>query len=200
MTSGRVCAIISRQRLADVAQWQSVRFPSRTRGFDSRHLLQKERAPFRGSLFLGRCASPSRGRRTRGRVRILRACPTGARSRSARVKIFALCAKFPFSTRALSFWADARARRVAEGHAGGFSSSPQSADSLLIGGKAKFPQFPLSRVPRRLPLRGSLFTRRFSFLRRYIPSLRQIPPLRVGGHSLSVPFLVHRFRYTLLGR
>ena len=33
--------------IADVTQWQSVRFPSRIRGFDSRHLLQRSRAsPF----------------------------------------------------------------------------------------------------------------------------------------------------------
>ena len=31
------------QPFADVTQWQSVRFPSRIRGFDSRHLLQKEK-------------------------------------------------------------------------------------------------------------------------------------------------------------
>lgn len=40
-----------RVAFADVTQWQSVRFPSRIRGFDSRHLLQRERAPPNGCAF-----------------------------------------------------------------------------------------------------------------------------------------------------
>ena len=36
------CGILWKQiENADVAQWQSARFPSQIRGFDSRHLLQK---------------------------------------------------------------------------------------------------------------------------------------------------------------
>ena len=46
LTSEGFCIIILEQsnshKNADVTQWQSVRFPSRIRGFDSRHLLQKE--------------------------------------------------------------------------------------------------------------------------------------------------------------
>ena len=34
-----------RVAFADVTQWQSVRFPSRIRGFDSRHLLHKQGTP-----------------------------------------------------------------------------------------------------------------------------------------------------------
>lgn len=34
-----------RVAIADVTQWQSVRFPSRIRGFDSRHLLHKQGNP-----------------------------------------------------------------------------------------------------------------------------------------------------------
>ena len=34
-----------RVAVADVTQWQSVRFPSRIRGFDSRHLLHKQGNP-----------------------------------------------------------------------------------------------------------------------------------------------------------
>ena len=37
-----------RVAVADVTQWQSVRFPSRIRGFDSRHLLQRSRASPKG--------------------------------------------------------------------------------------------------------------------------------------------------------
>ena len=37
-----------RVAFADVTQWQSVRFPSRIRGFDSRHLLQRSRASPKG--------------------------------------------------------------------------------------------------------------------------------------------------------
>ena len=40
-----------------LTQWQSVRFPSRIRGFDSRHLLQMNRAssPCEGALFIRSC-------------------------------------------------------------------------------------------------------------------------------------------------
>ncbi len=36
---------------ADVAQWQSARFPSQIRGFDSRHLLQSPKECFLGACF-----------------------------------------------------------------------------------------------------------------------------------------------------
>ena len=42
MTTKTFCIIIVEHQ-AGVTQWQSVRFPSRIRGFDSRHLLQKKR-------------------------------------------------------------------------------------------------------------------------------------------------------------
>ena len=46
---------------ADVAQWQSARFPSQTRGFDSRHLLQTKRPPLRWPFCLEKVPwSPSR--------------------------------------------------------------------------------------------------------------------------------------------
>ncbi len=51
MTRKIFCIIIMHIPIADVTQWQSVRFPSRIRGFDSRHLLQNKRTPWGAFLF-----------------------------------------------------------------------------------------------------------------------------------------------------
>ena len=50
LTNVHLCAKII--LYADVAQWQSARFPSQTRGFDSRHLLQSKKFPHSGDFLL----------------------------------------------------------------------------------------------------------------------------------------------------